>query len=484
MTTLHLRKSIGFLIPLAFVCFALSPAPKAFGVRPPPDGGYSGNNTAEGTHALFSLTTGVANTAVGFSALFHNTIGGDNTATGSTALYNNITGIDNTANGWQSLYSNTTGNSNTATGFVALQGNTTGSNNTANGNGALFSNTIGNENTATGYEALIGNTTGSENTANGDGALFTNTTGDDNTANGYQALFSNTTGFFNEGFGYETLFSNTIGIRNLAVGLSALSSLTDGDSNTAVGNASLLNSGTVNFNTALGRRALYRCQGDQNIGLGFFAGSNLNDGSANNIYVGNVGPVPIGAESNIIRIGTQTPSVATIGNPPVESHPMPAYTTTFIAGISGATVTGSAVYIDTSSGQLGLLSSSERFKNGIEPMGKASEALLSLRPVTFRYKKNIDPKGAPQFGLVAEDVEKVNPDLVVRDAEGKVFTVRYEAVNAMLLNEFLKEHRTVQGQQKEIDALKTELKEQKALIQKVSVQIEASKPAPQVVNNP
>ena len=130
MTTLHLRKSIGFLIPLAFVCFALSPAPKAFGVRPPPDGGYSGNNTAEGTHALFSLTTGVANTAVGFSALFHNTIGGDNTATGSTALYNNITGIDNTANGWQSLYSNTTGNSNTATGFVALQGNTTCSNNT------------------------------------------------------------------------------------------------------------------------------------------------------------------------------------------------------------------------------------------------------------------------------------------------------------------------------------------------------------------
>ena len=424
-------------------------------------------NVSLGPQALQSNTTGTNDTALGYQALRSNTIGSQNTATGT-----------------QALYSNTTGSFNTATGDAALFRNTTGNRNTADGYDALFNTTTGLDNTATGFNALLNNTTGGQNTAVGAQALYSNTEGQANTAYGFQALMSNTTGFLNQGFGNGALLSNTTGTRNLAVGNAALIGLSSGDSNTAIGNASLNNSGTVNFNTAVGRRALYRCQGDQNIGLGFFAGSNLNDGSANNIYVGNVGPVPIGAESNIIRIGTQTPSVATIGNPPVESHPMPAHTTTFIAGISGATVTGSAVYIDTSSGQLGLLSSSERFKNGIEPMGKASEALLSLRPVTFRYKKNIDPKGAPQFGLVAEDVEKVNPDLVVRDAEGKVFTVRYEAVNAMLLNEFLKEHRTVQGQQKEIDALKTELKEQKALIQKVSVQIEASKPAPQVVNNP
>jgi len=136
-----------------------------------------------------------------------------------------------------------------------------------------------------------------------------------------------------------------------------------------------------------------------------------------------------------------------------------------------------------SNGQLGTVVSSERFKDAIKPMDKASEAILALKPVTFRYKKDLDPEGVPQFGLVAEEVEKVNPDLVARDDKGKVYTVRYEAVNAMLLNEFLKEHRTVQGQQKEIDALKAELKEQKALIQKVGAQMEVTKPAPQVVNN-
>jgi Chaperone of endosialidase len=134
-------------------------------------------------------------------------------------------------------------------------------------------------------------------------------------------------------------------------------------------------------------------------------------------------------------------------------------------------------------GRLGVASSSQRFKDEIKPMEKASEAVLALRPVTFRYKPEVDPERAPQFGLVAEEVEKVNPDLVARDDQGKVYTVRYEAVNAMLLNEFIKEHRTVQGQQKEIDALKAELKEQKALIQKVSDQLEVRKPAPQMVVN-
>jgi hypothetical protein len=493
MTTLHLRKSIGrsplrlglLLITLALACFALLPAAQAQ-LSPPPDGGYPNDNTAEGTDALFSLTTGVSNTAVGFSALFSNTIGGNNTASGADALYSNTMGGFNTADGWQALYSNTTGNSNTATGFVALQGNTTGSNNTATGNGALFSNTTGTQNTANGSQALLSNTTGEQNTAVGSQALNSNTTGDGNTANGFQALYSNTTGVLNEAFGDGALFSNTVGIRNLGLGTAALSSLTDGDSNTAVGNASLLNSGTVDFNTALGRRALYRCQGDQNIGLGFFAGSNLNDGSANNIYIGNVGPVPIGAESNTIRIGTQTPSIATIGNPPVESHTLPAHTATYIAGISETGVRGTPVKI-SSSGQLGVAPSSARFKQEIQSMDSASEVLLALRPVTFRYKFEIDPEGVPEFGLLAEDVEKVNPDLVVRDKEGRPYTVRYEAVNAMLLNEFLKEHRKVEQltkdfqsklaeQQKQIEALTSGL-------QKVSAQLELSNPAPQTVLN-
>jgi hypothetical protein len=261
-----------------------------------------------------------------------------------------------------------------------------------------------------------------------------------------------------------------------------LLALQSGDSNTAIGNASLNNSGTVNFNTAVGRRALYRCQGDQNIGLGFFAGSNLNDGSANNIYIGNVGPVPIGPESNIIRIGTQTASIATVGDPPniFESHALPAHTATFIAGISGTAVVGDTVVVD-GNGQLGTVASSARFKKAIRPMDKTSEAILALRPVSFQYKS--DGKGTPQFGLIAEEVAKVNPDLVVRDRKGEIYSVRYEAVNAMLLNEFLKAHRTVQEQQKQIDLLRAELKEQRAFIQKVNDKIELRKPVAQMVVN-
>ena len=161
---------------------------------------------------------------------------------------------------------------------------------------------------------------------------------------------------------------------------------------------------------------------------------------------------------------------------------MPTHKNTFIAGIFNAAVTGSTVVVN-SNGKLGVTASSARFKDAIKPMDKASEAILALKPVTFRYKHELDPAGIPQFGLVAEQVEKVNPDLVARDAQGKPYTVRYEAVNAMLLNEFLKEHRTVQGQQKEIDALKAELKAQKALIQRVSDKVEINKPTPAVVVN-
>jgi hypothetical protein len=324
----------------------------------------------------------------------------------------------------------------------------------------------------------------SENTWYGYQALFSDTTGGANSAFGYQALYSNTDGVFNDALGTQALYSVTSGIRNLGLGAFALNLLTNGDSNTAVGNASLINSGTVNFNAALGRRALFRCQGDQNIGLGFFTGSN-NNGGGNNIYIGNVGPVPIGSESNTIRIGTQIPATATIGNPPVESHPFPQHTDTYIAGIFGAaTSLGVPVYIDAS-GKMGTTPSSQKFKQDIKSMDKASEAVLSLRPVTFHYKK--DSKSTPQFGLVAEEVAKVNPDLVARDGKGEIYSVRYEAVNAMVLNEFLKEHRKVEQLETKLAQQEKDfterLKEQDTKIQKVSDKVELTKPAPQMVSS-
>jgi hypothetical protein len=224
-----------------------------------------------------------------------------------------------------------------------------------------------------------------------------------------------------------------------------------------------LSNTTGGTNTAIGADALFdNTIGNQNIALGFDAGFMLTTGD-NNIDIGNAGDA---SDSDTIRIGNST------------------HGRIFIPAINnivlGAWV---AVTIDSTTGLLGVATSSRKFKQNIKPMDKASEAILALKPVTFRYNQKIDPKAIPQFGLVAEEVEKVNPDLVARDAEGKVFTVRYEAVNAMLLNEFLKEHRKVQEleanaarQQKQIEALT-------AGLQKVSEQLEASKPAPQMVNN-
>ena len=233
-------------------------------------------------------------------------------------------------------------------------------------------------------------------------------------------------------------------------------------------------------NTANGRQALQNnTTGSFNIGLGNLAGRNLTTGS-NNIDIGNQG---VAAEAKTIRIGEQGNQIRT-----------------FIAGISGSPITGTSVVVN-STGRLGTVASSERFKGDIKPMNKASESILALKPVTFHYKKEVDPDDIPQFGLVAEQVEKVNPDLVARDAKGEVYTVRYDAVNAMLLNEFLKEHRRVteqdrklQQQEETIAQLKKDfrttvaelnarLKEQASQIQKVSAQLEVSKPAPQIVAN-
>ena len=449
---------------LAFACFALGLTPNAFAVSPAPDGNYPGFNTAEGDNALFSLTTGLYNTAVGAKALFSDTTSSSNTANGAYSLYSNTSGSHNTATGVSALYINTTGFQNTAVGAQALFSNTTGNNDTANGVTALYSNSSGSYNTASGSSALYSNTTGLANTAIGAQALYNNTTGT-NTATGFQSLFKNTSGTGNVANGYRAIYSNSVGTGNVAIGSQTLQNNTTGNSNTAIGRLALTG------NTG----------GSHNIALGENAGQNITTGGKN-IDIGNTG---ISGDNGKIRIG-DTQSDAFIAG---LAHISPSATS--IAGISGRVVAGAAVLV-SGGGQLGVMASSQRFKDDIKPMDKASEAILALKPVSFRYKKEIDSNRTPQFGLVAEDVEKVNPDLVVHDDQGKVFTVRYEAVNAMLLNEFLKEHRTVQEQKATIAELKQELQsrlaeQQKQIetltsgLQKVSAQVEISRPAPQTV---
>jgi len=428
-----MKPNIVSLLVFALLTY-FAPIGEVKAVVPAPDGGYPGGNTAEGNLALFSLNGGLYNTANGAKTLYWNTTGSANTAIGYQSLFNVTTAERNTATGFQALFHNFNTGESTATGYQALYNNT-GCCNTATGSQAMFFNTDGAMNTATGWRALFGNTTGGFNTADGIETLRNNSTGTSNTATGFQALYSNTTGNFNTANAFNALYSNRTGSNNTALGEAALYRNTTGSDNTAVGIGALADN----------------IRGNNNIGIGNLTGRNLRTGS-NNIYIGSVG----NDESNTIRIGlTQT--------------------RTAIAGISGAPVTGTPVVVN-GGGQLGVGVSSQRFKDEIKPMDKASEAILALKPVTFHYKKELDPDGIPQFGLVAEEVQKVNPDLVVRDAEGKVNTVRYEAVNAMLLNEFLKARRQIDVQQKQIEALT-------AGLQKVSAQL-ASKPAPQVVNNP
>ena len=478
------------LIVFTLACFAL--LPKVQGqISPPPNGCIPNFTTAAGCNALNLLSSGAGNTGLGWYALFSDSTGGFNTAVGGGALTLN-NGDSNTAVGAAALLLNTSGTENTAVGTAALVNNDTGSNNSAFGTSALFSNTTGNENTTNGYEALFNNTTGNENTAIGDSALFNNTTGGDNTAIGYHALFDNA-GDLNTATGWQALSSNTTGAANTADGLSALLNNTTGNFNTAIGETALQNNSTADDNTATGHNALaanttgfantaigshalennttgnlcvavgysalQNCTGTSNTAIGNHAGSLLTTGSGN-IDIDSEG---LGDEDNTIRIGN-------------------IQTRTFIQGISGVPVTGTVVVV-ADSGQLGVVPSSQRFKDQIKPMDKASEAVLALKPVTFRYKKELDPQRDPQFGLVAEEVAKVNPDLVARDAKGKVYTVRYEAVNTMLLNEFLKEHCKVERLEATVANLVTTVKEQAAQIQKVSAQLELTKPAPQTVLN-
>jgi hypothetical protein len=363
----------------------------------------------------------------------------------------------NTAEGQHALLDLTTGMYNTAVGLYSLLSNTTGKFNTGIGAGTLLTNT-GEQNTAIGAAALLSNTTGANNTANGESALFFNTTGGNSTAVGAGALLNNTTGGNNTATGFEALRDNTTGNTNVAMGLQALEHNTTGAENTA---------------------------------LGVEAGREQTTGSGN-VYIGR-SMVGVAGEAN----------------------------KTYIRNINTTNVSGGvadSVTVDLGTGLLGHLTSSRRYKEEIQPMDQSSEALYQLKPVKFRYKKEIDQTQALSFGLIAEEVAEVNPDLIARDSAGKPETVRYEAVNAMLLNEFLKEHRKNEKQEETITQLKKELQATAAqqqqqiemvtaVLQKVSAQLaaaspssrtagglEASKfatgrirgggPAPQVVNNP
>ncbi len=350
--------------------------------------------------------------------------------------------------GWFSLFSDTTGSFNTATGAGTLLFNTANEN-TAFGAATLLFNTTGSQNTAIGVAALLNNTNGGANTAIGEDALSSNTEGDANTASGFFALLSNTTGSNNTAIGVDAIVNNTMGNSNTGIGFEVLDANDTGSDNTAVGTVAL------SHNTS----------GSGNIALGVSAGDQIN------------------TASNVICIGAVGENVSN---------------GCYIGNIFGATSSSGIAVLINANGKLGTTTSSRRFKTEIKPMDHTSEALFALKPVSFHYNKEIDPAGTSQFGLVAEDVEKVNPDLIVRDKEGKPYSVRYDQVNAMLLNEFLKEHRKVEQQDRKIQeqettvaelkcgmkALTTTVNEQAEQIQKVSAQLEASKPAPQVVNNP
>jgi hypothetical protein len=516
------EKSKAFITVIATIgCLALSPIARA--VVPPPDGGYANFTTAEGQNALFSLTSGAANTAVGWFSLksvttgsFNTGVGagtlvlntGDaNTATGTAALLLNTTGQRNTANGTAALVNNSTGEDNTAVGAFALNSNTA-TGNTAIGSNALLDNTTGGTlgniqgfdvgpNVALGSQALESNTVASANTAVGYQALHSFTTGPVGfeqiglcTAVGFQALGNATGGFGNNAFGYQALLNNAGGAANNAIGHFALSANTTGSSNVAIGGIALNHNIGGDANIATGFGALQNnTDGSNNIAMGLNSlsanmtsdnntaiGASALQGSAGsgNTALGHDSGAAVGTANNVICIGTQG---ANVDN------------SCYIGNIFGATSPGGVTVLVNSDGKLGTIVSSRRFKEDIKSMDKASEAILALQPVTFRYIKEFDPAGASQFGLVAEDVEKVNSDLVVHDKEGKPYSVRYDQVNAMLLNEFLKQHDaflkehrkveklegTVARQQQGMEALAAQVKEQAGQIQKVSAEIELNK---------
>ncbi len=388
-----------------------------------------------GSGGATNTATDISNVGLGYSVLSSGSTGINNTAIGYKSLVSNTSGAWNTALGAVALNYNTIGNYNTAIGAYSLTLNTSGSQNTAVGKEALLYNTTGESNSALGFKSLYNNIKGYANTANGVFTLYGNTKGNGNTANGYGALFYNTTGSYNVSTGYQALYKNSLGSYNVANGYNAL---------------------------------FYANKGKFNIGIGYAAGYNITEGSYN-IDIGNLG---VTGDSGAIRIGIPN-----------------THTAAYIAGINGATISsGVAVYIDAN-GQLGTVTSSRRFKSDIKSMGTISDRLLQLRPVTFRYKTADSKGGHPlQYGLIAEEVAKVFPNLVQYDKQGKAFTVYYHLLTPMLLNQLQKEHSRVEAlnttHKAEITALKAELASmkqaqaaQQRLLTQLAAYVQSGKPS-------
>lgn len=350
----------------------------------------------------------------------------DNTCYGTDVLFSNTSSHYNSGFGYRTLYSNTSGMSNTAIGYSALYLNDTGGNNTAIGASAMLYNTAGYSNTASGDSALNANTTGSYNTATGAAALRTSTTGDFNTATGYSALNFNTEGYANTAIGTYSLQVNATGYYNTATGMWALGRNERGNSNTANGVG-----------------ALYNAKGNRNVALGYYAGRDITSGP-DNITIGTLQKGKA-SDSGVIRIGSSVYQKRA-----------------FVAGIRGVKTgkTGAVPVLIDANGQLGTINSSRRVKEDIQPMGDVSARLLDLKPVTFRYREAYEDGSKPvQFGLIAEDVAEVFPELVVRDADGAVETVSYHLLSTLLVNELQKEHRVNEAQAERIASLEAQVAE-------------------------
>ena len=447
-----------FLVALGW--FELLPTMQ--GVSPPPDGCYPAFTTAEGCNALAHLGAGAGNTGVGWYSLFSVGEANYNTGLGAGTLILN-TADSNTAVGTAALLLNTSGDENVAVGTDALVYNDSGADNVAVGAFALYNNDAS-FNTAVGADALADNFISTDNTAIGDAALsFNDVAGtgvaNGNTAVGSVALTFNTDGDRNTAVGALALFDNTTGPANTATGYQALNNNLTGNGNTGIGVEALFGNSAGNTNTALGYFALHSATGTGSIGIGSQAGAFV--GSSNNV-------IAIGSP------GDDVPNSCFIGN---------------IRGVTTQNADAMPVLID-SAGQLGTANSSRRYKTDIQRIDKASESILGLKPVSFRYK--VHKNSSPQVGLIAEEVAQVNPDLVIYDTDGKPYSVRYDAVNAMLLNEFLKEHQKVQKleatvtkQQKAFEATVTHQQKQiealSAGLQKVSAQLAAASPSDTVL---
>lgn len=373
---------------------------------------------------------GSYNTGTGFQSLFRLTSGSWNTATGAASLAYTTSGVFNTATGTSSLQYNTTGSRNTALGAKALQLQSF----------ANAGTTWDAWNTAVGFEALNANQptslfNGDRNTAVGAVALRNNTTGRVNTAVGVDSLQQNTTGEWNVAVGFQSLLGNTTGYSNVAVGNAALSSSGSSYGNTAVGTESLKAFNDGSGNTGLGLLALGALTlGYRNLALGAYAGNLLTTGN-DNIYLSHTGSANENATTRIGRDQTRA----------------------FIAGVFARTTghpTTLLVQVDQN-GQLGTAASSRRYKQDIKDMGAVSDRLFDLRPVTFHYK--VHPDGPTRFGLIAEEVDEVMPELVVRGKDGQIETVAYQDLAPMLLNELQKQRREIQALKTELEAIRTTL---------------------------